>query len=144
MHDFEVRLRSDPKLLQAVRGMVRAYVQSAGFDDDKTSEIVLAVDEACANSIRHAYDGDCQNAVWLTLNQVDGWTRIEVRDEGNPAPRERIEKKMEDRSEEEQMVPGGLGVPLMRHVFDQVSITPGEQRGNVISLGLKNPERKAS
>jgi len=144
MHDFEVRLRSDPALLKAVRGMVKCYVESAGFDHDKAQEIVLAVDEACTNAIRHAYDGDCDCAVWLTLNQEDGWTRIEVRDDGNPAPLERIEKKMEDRSAEEQLVPGGLGVPLMRHVFDQVSFTPGERRGNVIALGLKNPDRKAS
>ena len=140
MVDFVVIMRSDPGLLRCVRGLVRQFVLGGGFSEEKADEVVLAVDEACANSIRHAYNGDAQLPVIMSFNRDAAWTSIEVRDHGRPAPRERVQKCLDDVDHEHQLTPGGLGVPLMKKVFDIVTIEPGAEGGNVVALRLKNPE----
>lgn len=139
-HDIALTLRSDPRLLKAVRGLVRGYVLHAGFSEDKTSEIILAVDEACANAIRHAYSGSPRRPVMMTLDQSDGWMSIEVRDEGSPAPPEKMKKCVDDIDPARELRPGGLGVPLMRRVFDEVSFQPGAEYGNRIVMRIKHPK----
>ncbi|MBI1319080.1 MAG: hypothetical protein GC168_09045 [Candidatus Hydrogenedens sp.] len=140
-HDITLTLRSDARLLKAVRGMVRGFVLDAGFSEDKTAEIVLAVDEACANAIRHAYHGSPRRPVMMTLDQADGWVKIEVCDEGIPAPIEKLQKCMDDVGTGDDLKPGGLGVPLMRHVFDEVCFEPGVERGNRIAMRIRHPKK---
>jgi hypothetical protein len=45
-----------------VRDAVRAGVERCGCSPDATADIVLAIDEACQNIIRHAYCGECDDA----------------------------------------------------------------------------------
>ena len=53
--DLRVTVRSDPKLLTSIRSLVRGWVESWDIDDKTANDVVLAVDEACTNAIRHAY-----------------------------------------------------------------------------------------
>lgn len=139
--DIATIVRSDPRLLQAVRGLVRSYVRSRGFNSDTVDDIVLAVDEACANSIRHAYAGQQDKNIWLHLAEVDGSLVIEVRDDGRPAPRAKFEKRVEEPPDDPRdIIPGGLGIPLMHAVFDSVEFDCGETSGNRVRLRLRRPE----
>ena len=65
--DMKVELRSAPMLLRGIRGLVRCYVADQGFGEDRCDEIVLAVDEACTNSMRHAYHGATDRVLDLIL-----------------------------------------------------------------------------
>ncbi|NIP90019.1 MAG: ATP-binding protein, partial [Gammaproteobacteria bacterium] len=49
-----LEIAAHPRLLSTVRGMVRSYLAEAGFARERTDEVVLGVDEACTNAIRHA------------------------------------------------------------------------------------------
>lgn len=120
--------------------MVRCYVHELGFCDDTVDKIVLAVDEACANSIRHAYSGNLEGSLEVSLGTEDGNLVIEVRDEGRPAPRERLEKRLgEPAQRAEDIRPGGLGIPFMHEVFDSVEFDAGETHGNRVRLRLQRP-----
>lgn len=120
--------------------MMRCYARELGYDDDTVDRIVLAVDEACANAIRHAYHGDQERALLLRLGCDDGSLSIEVSDEGCPAPRERLGRKIEESpAEAGNIKPGGLGIPFMREVFDSVEFEAGEAQGNRVRLRLKRP-----
>lgn len=133
-------MRSDPHLLKSVRSLVRCYARELGYDDDTVDRIVLAVDEACTNAIRHAYHGDEERALSLKLGFDDGSLSIEVGDEGCPAPRERLGKRIEESpAEAGEIKPGGLGIPFMREVFDSVEFEAGEAQGNRVRLRLKQP-----
>ena len=46
---------SDPRYLCVVRGAIGALAAAIGWDESECRAIVLAVDEALANVIRHAY-----------------------------------------------------------------------------------------
>ena len=140
--DIRLETRSDARLLGAIRGLVRCYVGSFGFRSERVDEVVLAVDEACANAIRHAYGGRKDRKLELTLRDEDGWIAIAVRDSGRPAPLERVQRKRLGARGAETLRPGGLGVHFMYRVFDEVAFEPGARRGNRVTMRLKCPKAR--
>ncbi len=140
INDFQIELRSEPRLLHSIRGLVWRYVHGAGFSDDRTDEVVLAVDEACTNSMRHAYRHRVDRTVWLRLSSSEHALEIEVRDDGEPAPAECLQRKELLPPDPDDLRPGGLGVQLIYRVFDEVEFSPGSERGNRVRMWLKRPE----
>jgi anti-sigma regulatory factor (Ser/Thr protein kinase) len=53
--ELHLRLPAHPKVLSPLRRAVRRWLRSRGADDEATAEVTLAVSEACANAIEHAY-----------------------------------------------------------------------------------------
>ena len=140
--DLRIAVKSDPQLLAVVRTTVRRYFECMGFDKPKTDDVVLAVDEACANSIRHAYDGDSAGEYELTLSSDGATVELRISDKGTPAPAERVVKQdLSRQAEEEKLTPGGLGVQFMYEVFDEVQFCPGTTRGNCVILKLSRPAK---
>ncbi len=137
--DITVVWRSDPRLLRTIRGMIRCYVEDAGFSAEKAGEVVLAVDETCTNAIRHSYRGQTDERIDLALRSARDWLEIEIQDEGIPAPSERITRKQAPTPDIDSLQPGGLGVQLMYIVFDEVSFSPGTKQGNCVTMRLKRP-----
>lgn len=135
--DIELQFRSTPKLLCDVRAVIRSYLTNHGVETDKVQEVVLAVDEACTNSIRHAYSGQDDKLVELSLGSGDGWIELELRDSGVPAPYDRIKRKTDEAIAAAALTPGGLGMHLIYSVFDDVTFTPGETQGNTILMRLR-------
>jgi anti-sigma regulatory factor (Ser/Thr protein kinase) len=117
--------------------MVRSYLVNQGVAEDKVQELVLAVDEACTNSIRHAYRGADDQLLELSLDSRDGWIELVLCDVGIPAPYERVRRKSERDIIAEALTPGGLGMHLIYNVFDDVEFTPGETEGNTVVMRLR-------
>lgn len=121
---IELRFRSCPTNLAAVRGCVESLAASAGFGDEWRFRIVLAVDEALANVIRHGYCGRTDGEIHLRASiPPGGGIRLEIEDECptvDPA-------SIRDRNLEE-VRPGGLGWPIIRETFDRHEWRP---RGDV-------------
>jgi len=141
--DIYLELRSNPKLLRSVRGMVRTYVASYGFDTDRQDEVVLAVDEACANAIRHSYAGRDDGMVRLRLNADGDWVEICLEDDGVPCPLDKTQPPaVSGPPDVASLSPGGLGIRLMYEVFDAVKFAPGSDRGNKVTMRLKRPREQ--
>ena len=64
---MELRFTSDPRLLCVARASVRRFVELAGFQEQGAENIVLAVDEAITNVIRHGYSGRSGEPIELEL-----------------------------------------------------------------------------
>lgn len=135
--DFSLQFRSSPRLLCDVRAIIRSYLNNQGLDTNRIQEVVLAVDEACTNSIRHAYKGQEDKTLELSLGSGDGWIELELCDSGIPAPYERIKPKSDEAIAAEALTPGGLGMHLIYNVFDDVTFTPGDPEGNTILMRLR-------
>lgn len=141
--DIRVAIAADPKLLAAVRSLVRCYVGGLGYPEARTDEVVLAVDEACTNAIRHACCGNKERKLHLTLGTTRAWLEVELRDGGRPAPTDAIRRgKARKPAGPESLTPGGLGIGLMCDIFDEVQFNPGRTRGNRTVMRLKLPARK--
>jgi len=138
--DLQVELRSDPQLLSCVRALVRRYVEDYGLDTDRRDKVVLAVDEACTNAIRHSYGGQHDKTLTLALRRLHDGIEIELRDDGLPAPADRVAPKPADNRTRAELKPGGLGVSFIYEAFDKVMYTTGENGGNRVTLVLKRED----
>lgn len=53
--DMEIQCPVDTRVLAVVRTFIVTLAAQMGFDDEEIDKIEMAVDEACANVVRHAY-----------------------------------------------------------------------------------------
>ena len=135
--DIHLTVRSDPKLLTSIRSLVRGWVQSWEVDEKTAHDVVLAVDEACTNAIRHAYEGRSDGAVELILHAEPDHLEIQVSDQGLPCPTKCAVKRPLQRAKPDELEPGGLGIQLIHEVFDEVDFCAGESGGNCVTMKLK-------
>jgi len=128
-----IRIQSDPGNLPKVREAVRKVAHEVGFDEDCIARIVLAVDEAITNVIKHGYEGRCDQAVEVCVTRVrengrEG-IRFEIRDFGKQVDPDTIcGRDLKD------VRPGGLGVHIIRSVMDRVVYAPAEGGGMRLSM----------
>lgn len=126
---------SDPDNLRLVRRKVAETLAQLGFADDDRQRIVLAVDEAVANVIRHAYGGCCDGRVELSFWLDTDALRFELRDYAQPVDPSRI--KPRDLSE---CRPGGLGINLIDSVMDHwIFRQPEDGVGNQLTMIKRLP-----
>jgi len=139
--DIHIDLVSDPRLLASVRGLLRTYLLNEGFSNERAGEIVLAVDEACTNAMRHSYGGKPEGRLRLTVRQHDGTIEFILKDKGVPVTLDKCARKEPAVPDVASIMPGGLGVQLMYSVFDEVKFRPGKTSGNRVVMRLKRPEK---
>lgn len=135
-NDIRLEVRSDPRLLASVRGLVREWLEGHGVAAERVDQLVLAVDEACANAIRHAYQGRSDMTVELSLHANADELRVEVCDRGVTAPVERVGQRPLAPPHPDELCPGGLGVQLIHQAFDEVRFGPGSPCGNQVTMRL--------
>lgn len=134
--EVTLELESKPELLCVARDVVRSYLNSLEFSEDRILEVVLAVDEICSNAIRHAYRGESGHTYCLSMSCSKSWLEIVVSDEGIPAPALVAEEKPAPRTLEEATV-GGYGIQIVRQVCDEVKFETREPRGNSVTVKVK-------
>lgn len=120
-------VRSTTDHLREVRTFVEAAARQFGFGDEEVANIVLAVDEACTNIIKHAYGGSATGEIHVTVVREDRSFEVQIHDTGQPFDPEAIHApNLKQHLSEYRR--GGLGVYLMRRLMDRVeySIRPGK------------------
>jgi len=138
--DFRLIVRSDPRFLGSIRSLVRGWLEACELAGNVVDRVVLAVDEACANAIRHAYEGRCDETLEVSLREDGGHLELRVCDHGAPCPPECMEHRELQPPTADDLRPGGLGVPLMHEVFDEVDYCPGITGGNCVTMRLKRKD----
>jgi anti-sigma regulatory factor (Ser/Thr protein kinase) len=123
-HSISLSIPSDPACLSIVRAMVERVACLAGLEDAVVDRVILAVDEACTNIIRHQYGGRADERIDLRAAFDRDGRAIEfvLRDYGQVRdPRTFFGRQIED------VRPGGLGVHFIKEVMDDVeySAAPG-------------------
>jgi anti-sigma regulatory factor (Ser/Thr protein kinase) len=112
--EIQVCMLSQPRLLGAVRALLENFAERIGFCERGRGELILAVDEALTNIIRHGYDHAPDCRIWLSLRTIESprhGIRVEVEDHQPEFDPENLPERDLD-----EVRPGGLGVHLMRSV----------------------------
>ena len=135
--DLRLTVRSDPTLLGPIRSVVRSWLGAWNVEEETADQVVLAIDEACTNAIRHAYKGRCDGTVELTLHAEPEHLEFQVSDTGLSCPPECTERRPLSPPEVDGLEPGGLGIQLIHNIFDEVDFCPGEEGGNCVTMKLK-------
>lgn len=123
----EANFRNDTANLVAIRAFVREKAAEAGFSEDELDGIELAVDEACANVMEHAYPpGMLDPGLHLSVLLQGGQFTVIIADRGETFDPSRITAPDMTAHLAEYRV-GGLGIFLMRTLMDHVDyhIQPG-------------------
>jgi anti-sigma regulatory factor (Ser/Thr protein kinase) len=135
--DIRLEVRSDPKFLRPVRSLIRGWVEACDLPQEAADDMVLAIDEACTNAIRHSYGGDCDRFVELTLRADEDFLEVRLCDQGEPCPPEHLERRELAAPDPAELEPGGLGVQLIHRAFDEVEFCPGRDSGNCVIMRRK-------
>jgi anti-sigma regulatory factor (Ser/Thr protein kinase) len=116
----KIEFASHPANLSAVRNLVRQFAVDARLPGDEVELIVLGVDEACANIIRHVYQREETRLIGLSCEKLETGLRFRLRDYGanGGEPSQWSGRALES------VKPGGLGLHLIRSVFDHVDYRP--------------------
>ena len=78
--ELKVSLPARSENLRRIRRTVADFAESLGLAEDRVADLRLAVNEACSNVVRHAYDAGGQIAV--EAKPVDGYLVVTVHDTG--------------------------------------------------------------
>lgn len=124
---------SHPKYLYVIRSTLYPLVLDAGFGKKEASKIILAVDEACSNIIKYAYEGDHTKKITLTVTVDAGRIAIQLKDTGKQVDVSTIAPRKLD-----EVRPGGLGTHFMGTVFDTVEYDTTQGTGTVLTLVKEN------
>ena len=132
--ELALELASKPAYLCAVRELMLRVCQQLGFDDAQAGQIVLAIDEALANIMKHGYAGDEHGRIWLKVYAVVG----DRRGPGVCCVLEDRAKQVEPASiksrDLEDVRPGGLGVHIIRKVTDHAVYEQREGGGMRLTI----------
>ena len=134
----EIRFASRPDQLPEVRSVVRKALKTRGYVPDVSNCIVLAIDEACANIIKHAYGERLTGDIVLEILSNSSETIFRLTDF---APS--VDKKTIRSRDLEDVRPGGLGVHFIHEVMDEVEfLEPPEGIGNILEMRKKLPRHR--
>ena len=116
--------------LKGVREAVAAALQKDGCPDSMLKDLVLAVDEACQNVIRHAYKGDTEGEITLEIRRDGDDLVVLLRDFAETVDPEKIKPR-----DLEDIRPGGLGTHLIQEIMDEVEFAPPPgNSGNLLRM----------
>jgi anti-sigma regulatory factor (Ser/Thr protein kinase) len=114
---LETRWAATPKSLAPIRQTLRRWLAARGATDAETYDIVVALQEACANAIEHAY-GPGPAEFEVRAEYEDGRVIARVRDRGGWRP-----PRGRDR---------GRGIPLMKALMDTVEVRQTDEGTTVV------------
>lgn len=130
--------------LLEVRDFVLNAARQFGFEEEEASKIVLAVDEACTNVIKHAYQYAPDREIEIVIRPDKDRLQITVIDDGrafNPST-----TKLPDLKQHlSHYRRGGLGIYLMRTLMDKVEYkyVPGKRNEVRLTKYLSASESRA-
>ena len=125
---LRMELRSNPEVLCVVRSALSRLAELIGFSDSDSHLVILAVDEALTNIIRHAYRGQRERCIEVTFRLLQSAGKdapqpaleIVLLDDGAPVDVSRLRPRPLQERPIEEIKPGGLGLHFIRKNMDKV------------------------
>ena len=121
--DLMLRLPADRDSLPVVRQALRSLGEAVEADVQSLEDTELAVTEACANAIEHAY-GDDPGTVEVSLAPQATSMRVTVRDRGRGMPGPLVRPPPS----------GGFGLSMIEGIATELEVRPGRERGTDVAM----------
>lgn len=112
---MKVRIEPSPRELPAVRAAAEAAL--ARVPRDVATDVLLALDEAVSNAIRHGSPGGHRVDVAVDVDAAGGWIEATVRDQG---PSKWLPKVPDAVPSTEGT--GGRGLWIILHLVDELRL----------------------
>ncbi len=126
--------------LSSIRALVAVLASTVGFTSDETAQIEMAVDEACANVIKHAYaphkhwlwqhrEPEIRLAIFVERDRMI----VEINDHG-----QRFDfaayQPTDIGARLRELKTDGFGIAIMRQFMDEVTYHSDDETGNTLRL----------
>lgn len=120
---------SHKRYLEPIRLIIRETCDLVDLTEERAGEVVLAVQEALANVIRHCYKDNPDLRIDLRISLPGDRLEIRIDDYGRFVDPAKIKgRALED------VKPGGLGVLFMRKVMDEVRYERNAWGGTTLTM----------
>jgi serine/threonine-protein kinase RsbW len=119
--------------LREVREFVESAAHAFGFSEEDAANIVLAVDEACTNIIKHAYQYATDKKIEVSIISSGRSFEIKISDNGRSFdPSSLSTPDIKEHIGHQKR--GGLGVYLMKKLMDEVEYSFHQGERNEVRL----------
>lgn len=144
---MEITVPCNPDCLKAIREFVQQRATGAGFDSREVGRLVLAVDEASSNIIKHSYRFETSHKIVVGWREEKDKVVVELKDD-SPEPYLPSSPNFDLPTKVKYRHANGYGRYLIQRVMDDVvyETTPGSH--NRVSLikhrghSSKGPEKE--
>jgi serine/threonine-protein kinase RsbW len=132
-------VKSRTENLSAIREFISLNAKKIGFKNEVIENIILAVDEACTNIIKHAYKNFPEGEIEIKLNYSNSKLIIKITDFGETFDPEKVPDPDLQKYYNQHKV-GGLGMYLMKTLMDEVKYVsvPGKYNEVRLSINLNS------
>jgi sigma-B regulation protein RsbU (phosphoserine phosphatase) len=119
-----LEVSAQPDRLKLVRRAVSEAAALCGCGETLARDLILGVDEACQNVIRHAYGDDPGGEMIVEIRRRGDELVILLRDFAPPIDVDKVRPRDLD-----DLRPGGIGTHLIGQVMDEVAFLPSPPGG---------------
>ena len=126
---IKITVPSDPRYLSLIRDVTARVCLLGGIEGTVTDTLKLAIDEACANVIKHTYKGDTGKNISVQYKMTTERFEAVIEDSGEKVSPESMKGRDLD-----DVRPGGLGLHFIRRAFDVAAYDENREKGNCLRL----------
>ena len=119
--------------LAQIADFVTQAATQAGLDDKACYAVQMAVDEACANIIEHAYGGEGEGKIQLNCQVQAEGLQVTIFDQGIPFDPEQI-PELDTNAPLAERNRRGMGLFFIYKLMDRVEYRSNTPKGNQLIL----------
>lgn len=129
----KILFASSTKNLAFVRDFIESKAIDYGFDERSLNQIILSVDEACTNIIKHAHHYNEKEHIEMEIKFDNGQIIITMNYKGKGFDPNDIENpNMKEYFNKFKV--GGLGVPIMKKFMNKIEYVHKNSEENSLTL----------
>lgn len=129
---IEFSLPSDMKYLAQIRDFIFSFVENKFYKQDRNN-MVVSLDEACANAIEHAHAFNRAKRIYITLDIFPDRFSMTVRDSGVNTYRADL-PNLTLQKEVVKEKGRGMGLILIKRMMDEIVFAPTATNGTSIRM----------
>ena len=115
MDVIRIKLPSNPRYISVLRSTISELATKMGFSFEQANDLKLALNEACANVIEHAYQWQKNKSMYVYFQVYTDALEVVIKDFGKKVEVDNIKSR-----ELNDYRDGGLGVFLIQNLVDEV------------------------
>lgn len=136
IREKQLVVKSRTSNLSQIRDFIYSAALEAGISTKIIDNIILAVDEACTNIIKHAYKSYPEGEIFIKLKYSEEKFTITLKDFGTPFNPETVPDPDLQKYYRQHRV-GGLGMYLIKSLMDEVKYISVPGKYNQVLLSKK-------
>ena len=124
-----ITIRSASRHLEPLRKKTERFLKRLKIPQKTRSLMLVAIGEACTNSIRHSYEGENNRLIRVAIEDFRDRTVFRIRDYGRKINLSKVKLPKLPPTQ-----PHGLGIHIIRSFMDRVVYGTGHRLGNEVVL----------